>query len=314
MDIVMQEMMPPHIELIVVDGPNLYNSVARCLARETDQVSARDYLKRYFDIDRFTIATIRRSNIDRYVIPRLGIVIFHSARRLGSDKTVKLMDREVTDFWARQGAIPFCSTELVALPGTQEELTEAVCPTCDETILCQKCHQPARVAERREKGVDTSITTYLLETADRWDSVCIISGDVDFVPPVRSLKRRGKQVFCAVEPGSGHRDLTQVCTSHFELNIDFLRKDLERFKVLKPNGGLDAVLESLRTAGATRQICSWFVRDDNLTVGIAFVPPPDVSLQDLRQKISCRLTPMEVSKIQNPRPSPLKESELSSGH
>jgi len=223
MDTIMQETMTPHIDLIVVDGPNLYNSVARCLARETDQVSARDYLKRYFDIDRFIIATIRPSYRDlMYAIPRLGIVIFHSARRLGSDKTVKLMDREVIDFWARQGAIPFCSTELVALPGTQEELTEAVCPTCDETILCQRCHQPARMAERREKGVDTSITTYLLETADRWESVCIISGDADFVPPVRSLKRRGKRVFCAVEPGSEHRDLTQVCTSHFELNIDWL--------------------------------------------------------------------------------------------
>jgi len=93
--------------------------------------------------------------------------------------------------------------------------------------------------------------------------------------------------------------------------IDFLRKDLKRFKVLKPNGGLDVELESLRTAGATRQVVSWSVQDDNFTVRIAFVPPPDVSLQDLRQKISCRLTPMEMSSIQSPRPSPLKESKLS---
>jgi uncharacterized LabA/DUF88 family protein len=262
------------LDLIVVDGPNLYNSVARFLTRETKQAPARDYFKMCFDIDRLTTATIKPSKAVFPFTPRLGIVIFHSNQQLGSDKTVKLTDNDVRAFWARQGANHFCSTELVALPGRQMELTEAVCPNCEEKVICQNCRQPARMAERREKGVDTSITTYLLETADRWESACIISGDVDFVPPVRSLKRRGKRVFCAVQPGSEHRDLTQVCTSHFELNLDFLKKDLKRFEILKPSGGLDSELENLRTAGGTVQELTYFREDYGFTATITFVPPP----------------------------------------
>jgi uncharacterized LabA/DUF88 family protein len=294
------------LDLIVVDGTNLYNSVARFLTKErgTDQATARDYIKMCFDIDRLAAATIKPSNEVFPFTPRLGIVIFHSMQQLGNDKTVKLVGRDdVAAFWARQGANHFCSTELVELPGRQTWLTEAVCPNCEEKVICQKCSQRALTEERREKGVDTSITTYLLETADRWESACIIASDVDYVPPVRSLKRRGKRVFCAVDLGLEHRGLTQVCTSHFELNLDFLKKDLKRFEILKPSGGLDIELENLRTAGGTVQELTCHMGDNGLTARITFVPPPGRSPDDIAQEINRRFTPVYVSKEMIPRGS-----------
>jgi uncharacterized LabA/DUF88 family protein len=298
-----EETMMDELDLIVVDGPNLYNSVARFITRENNRTPPRDYIKTCFDVDRLTAATITPSKAAFPFTPRLGIVIFHSSQQLGSDKTVRLTDNDVRAFWARQGANHFCSTELVELPGRQMELTEAVCPNCEDKVICQNCSQPARMAERREKGVDTSITTYLLETTDRWESACIISGDVDFVPPVRSLKRRGKRVFCAVEPGSEHRDLTQVCTSHFELNLDFLKKDLKRFEILKPGGRLDIELENLRTAGGTVQELIYFMGDNDFTAMINFVPPPGRSPHDIAQEINRLFTPMYVSADMIPRGS-----------
>ena len=204
------------MDLIIVDGPNLYNSAARFVAKQVNAEVARAYMKSWFDVDRLCAATTEHE-----VPPRLGTVVFHSKKALGGSKNVQLKQQEVVEFWARQGSNPFCSTEIVELPGMQEEVTEAVCPTCDAKLSCPACKTPGRVEERREKGVDTAITTYLLETSDRWDSVCIVSGDADFVPPVRTLKRKGKQVFCAVDPGGGMRDLAQVCTSHYASTSNF---------------------------------------------------------------------------------------------
>jgi hypothetical protein len=157
------------------------------------------------------------------------------------------MDQEVVEFWARQGSAPFCSTEEVILPGSQEELLEGT---------CSKCDGPATFKEKREKGVDTAITSFLWETSERWHSVGIVSGDADFVPPARSLKHRGKTVFCLVEPGSARRDLVQVCTSHLELDVRFLQQDLRSLEVLRKGGNLDQEhQEVVRRFGACEVTC-----------------------------------------------------------
>jgi uncharacterized LabA/DUF88 family protein len=218
-------------DLIVIDGPNLYNLIVRALAK-FDQKLVGQYVRQWLDFDRVVCATIARET------PHLGTVIFHSAKQLGSDKNVKLEGPDVTAFWARQGSNPFCSTEAVVLPGTQEEVIEGT---------CGQCGNPTSLKEKREKGVDTAITTYLWETSDKWSAVCIVSGDADFVPPVRSLKHRGKRVFCITEPGSSRRDLVQVSTSHLEIDLDFVRRDLAMFDVLRPAGALDQQLQETRS-------------------------------------------------------------------
>jgi uncharacterized LabA/DUF88 family protein len=206
--------------LVVVDGPNLYNFVVRTLSKHDREV-VEPYVKNWLDFDRLLSASTAA------YVPDLGTVIFHSGKQLGSAKTMQLRDQYVLTFWARQGSNPYCSTEFVDIPGAQDDGFKGECP---------KCQEPVVLAEKREKGVDTSITSYLWETSDRWASACIVSGDGDFVPPARSLKRRGKRVFCAVEPGSSRKDLVQVCTSHVELITDFLRRDLAAFHALRPRG------------------------------------------------------------------------------
>jgi hypothetical protein len=95
------------LDLVVIDGPNLYNSVVRYLTRENDQATAKAYIRTCFDIDQFTAAIIRHRKEVVFFTPQRGIVIFHSSHRLGSEKTVKLIDREVIEFWARQGQTAF---------------------------------------------------------------------------------------------------------------------------------------------------------------------------------------------------------------
>lgn len=95
------------------------------------------------------------------------------------------------------------------------------------------------------EGVDTAITTYLLETSSRWASVCIVSKDVDFVPPVLALRRRGKRVFCAVEDAASVSALVRVCQSSFRINTEFLACDFALYRLLVPGGGFDRVCATL---------------------------------------------------------------------
>jgi uncharacterized LabA/DUF88 family protein len=236
-------------DLVVVDGPNLYNIVSRALGA-FDYALRKEYVGRWLDFDRLIVASQPAEN------PPLGTVFFHSGRHLGSKKTVRLEDREVVEFWARQGSNPYCSTEAVVLPGTQEDLIQSTCEACGAL---------GQSREVREKGVDTAITSFMWETFDRWKSICIVSGDADFVPPARSLKRRGKRVFCLVEPGSNMRDLVQVCTSHVPVDLAFVRADIGALQMLRKNGPLDQNLAALRAQardpGPGRQALSMAAAD-----------------------------------------------------
>jgi hypothetical protein len=206
----------------------------------------QQYLSRWFDVDRAIMASLL---VD--TPPPLGIVMFHSTKKLGT-KEVRIVDQQVAAFWSRQGVNPFCSTEAVYLPGSQEEVQNGYCDKCDKEVV---------LAEKREKGVDTSITTYLLETSEKWESVIIASSDVDYVPPVRSLKRRGKQVFCLVEPEASTKDLAQVCTSHRELDVRFVVHDAKTMEILRKGGGL---VDQQIQAMAPQQL-------QNLTIGVRAV-------------------------------------------
>jgi hypothetical protein len=65
---------------------------------------------------------------------------------------------------------------VVEIPGKQTEAFE-----------CEKCG--GKLITVSEKGVDSSIISYLFETVDRWDSVFIFSRDADFAPPIRRDRR-----------------------------------------------------------------------------------------------------------------------------
>jgi hypothetical protein len=212
------------MDIIVVDGPNLYNVVGARLDGAAPAGRLKAYLAAWFDLDRLILATVGASHD-----PALGIVTFHSKRALGRG-TYHLDPKETDLFWGRQGSNPNSSCELVDIPSEQQETY---------AFECKKCGHPQQQRSGSEKGVDTSITTYLLETAGRWQSVCIVSKDVDFVPPVRALRRHGKQVYCAVEESAPVSALVRSCQSSFPINVAFLACDFALHEFLAPEGALD---------------------------------------------------------------------------
>jgi hypothetical protein len=136
-----------HMDLVVVDGPNLFNVVAARLesAGRADQL--KSYLIDWFDVDRLVLATVGAVHS-----PALGTISFHSRRPLGRGP-YRFSSPETDAFWGRQGANPNSSCLVVDIPGDQQETYPFVCKDCG-------CKQEASTTS--EKGVDTSITTYLL--------------------------------------------------------------------------------------------------------------------------------------------------------
>ncbi|HEY3237575.1 MAG TPA: NYN domain-containing protein, partial [Polyangiaceae bacterium] len=200
------------MDLVVVDGPNLYNDVASSLLGTWSDGDLTAYLLEWFDMDRLVLATL---NLE--APPKLGVVIFHSHKALGRDP-YRIKQEQLDAFWGRQGTNPDASTYLVEIPGEQQETY---------LFKCKSCAVDNSTNTTSEKGIDTSITTYLLETADRWDSVCLFSQDVDYVPPVLALRRRGKMVFAACSRSDRATALLRACQSHFPLDLSFLLADIQ---------------------------------------------------------------------------------------
>lgn len=246
------------MDLVVVDGPNVFNSVAAKLAGISDDLTLRSYLLDWLDLDRLVLATI---GVD--ADPELGVVIFHSRKGLGRGPSRIDADR----FWGRQGANRNSSCMLVDIPGHQIETYP---------FQCSKCGEDNTASTQSEKGLDTSIATYLLETSGRYNSVCIFSKDVDFVPPVLSLRRHGKRVFCAVDEDGPTTALVRACQSHFSLNVPFALSDFALFRCFSTGGTLDGICTVLADSDAT-QFRVWsvshgtraFMRDDaHFQIGI----------------------------------------------
>jgi hypothetical protein len=214
------------MDIIVVDGPNLYNVVGARLDGAATAGRLKAYFSAWFDLDRLILATVGAS-----YDPSLGIVTFHSKRALG--RGAYHLDVKETDlFWGRQGSNPNSSCVLVDIPGEQQETY---------AFKCDNCNHQQQQRSSSEKGVDTTITTYLLETSGRWQSVCIVSKDVDFVPPVLALRRHGKRVFCAVEESASVSALVRACQSSFPIDVGFLACDFALHEFLAPTGALDRI-------------------------------------------------------------------------
>lgn len=163
--------------IIVVDGPNLYNVVGARLDGVAAAGRLKPYLAAWFDLDRLILATVGASHD-----PALGIVTFYSKRALGRG-TYHLDTKETDLFWGRQSSNPNSSCELVDIPGEQQETY---------AFECKKCGHPQEQKSGSEKGVDTSITTYLLETAGRWQSVLCPKTSISFHPSARCDATKSK--------------------------------------------------------------------------------------------------------------------------
>jgi hypothetical protein len=218
--------------LVLIDGPNLFNDVDRYLSKaaKPENNVLRTYFTNWFDIDRLVQATIG-DFIPGFRLGGLGVVIFHSEKTIGRS-SVRIVPPESDQFWGRQGGLPGMSTVLVTVPGVQQEKTTK-CPHCKEELSTEL---------RSEKGVDTSMVTYLYEAADQWEEVFLFTNDADFVPPVQALRRRGKRVFVAAFETTSASALRRACQSFFPIPANFLDDDYALFRLLEPNGTFDQAL------------------------------------------------------------------------
>ncbi len=191
---------------------------------------------KWFDLDRLVQATVSQRNVEDYGVHGLGIVLFHSDKAVGRGK-VRLAQTELDDFWGRQAEGEGTSTVLVTVPGHQPEKAVGV---------CENCKKPVQTEARGEKGVDTSMVTYLYEASGQWERAILFTNDADFVPPILALRRRGKRVYVASIDTPGASALKRACQTFFPISEKFLRLDYELFKMVRPGGQLDAALHAAR--------------------------------------------------------------------
>lgn len=235
--------------LVLVDGPNLFNDAGRLLQSASLSASSpstrSSYYRTWFDVDRLVGATLSHSDMRLEHWTDLGIVIVHSRKGLGSDKTDNsVQGEEAVSFWARQGSNPNTSTLLVDIPGAPQG---------------------------KEKGIDTTIVIYLFETLAQWDAAVLFSNDTDFVPAVWSLRRRGKRVYCSSHISNSTTPLVQACQHFLPWDTDFLSTDIRFFEALQPGGLLDEVLTGPLRQFSPRAI---FPNDWGLQIEFADVVPP----------------------------------------
>jgi hypothetical protein len=106
-----------------------------------------------------------------------------------------------------------------------------------------------------EKGIDASLTVHLFDTMDTWDVAYLLSGDADFVPAVRTLRRRGKMV---VGAGFSARSsaLVRECYDYIDLCSVFVEEDVAAYEMFRQDGVVqgwlaDPVVPQVGAEGAT---------------------------------------------------------------
>jgi len=94
-----------------------------------------------------------------------------------------------------------------------------------EGLRCERCHLNWRVP--REKQTDVSVATEMLLAAlqDRCDTLLLISGDSDLVPPILAIQRYApmKRVIVAFPPNRYSHELKQVASGFVHVNASQLR-------------------------------------------------------------------------------------------
>lgn len=100
----------------------------------------------------------------------------------------------------------------------------------EKTVSCRNCN--SRWRSREEKETDVNFALTFLEDAflDEFDRAIIISADGDYVPAVKSVRRRfpKKEVFLAAPPGRlGHaRELSAVCSGSLQITAGRIARHL----------------------------------------------------------------------------------------
>ena len=203
-----------------VDLPNLYSGLIRSKILE-DPTLLRSYFVDWFNLGDLNLVSGDPSNRP------IGIWGFYSKLHLGPARA-RILDRDFKKYINRTNRLPAVTLYDVDIPGSQREPVEVTCPNCDQLV---------KTESMSEKGIDSSLTVYLFDTMDAWDKAILVSGDADFVPVVKALRRRGKIVI-----GAGFEDastaLVRECYSYDNIG-GFLREDIGAYLLFKEDGIID---------------------------------------------------------------------------
>ena len=258
-----------HMDLVLIDGPNVFNSLARHLAAKGGDNAGflREYFLEWFDFDRLVLKAIGDQTP-----PALGIAIFHSSKALSRGAT-RLEGDDCRRFWARQAGNYDTSDMIIDIPADQREVYEFECSKCAE----KNCTQVAG-----EKGVDSAMIVHMFETAASWQTLAIFSRDADFAPAVSALRRRGKQVFAVGEAGDQETALGRASQSFFTLPLDAVVQDFGAFLLCRSGGVLDQWRAEVET-GPYISGYFWIRSEESVVAYLkGALPKPHVEL--LRQR------------------------------
>lgn len=205
---------------VFVDLPNFYSHLLRSGIGEPKML--RDYFLNWLDLD--CLAGALTGDF-------CSVWVFHSGKRLGPSEA-RVDHKDLSKYIDRINSLTGVTAHNVDIPGTQRE---------PASYKCDKCGHEGVAEWESEKGIDASLTVHLFDTMDTWDTAYLLSADADFVPAVRTLRRRGKVV---VGAGFSQRSsaLVRECYEYIDLYSAFLEDDTAAYEMFRDGGLLQAWL------------------------------------------------------------------------
>ena len=229
-------------KVIFIDISNFYSQLINFIKEENPAI-LRDYFLTWLDFDALALK-IANSSPD--------IWVFYSEKRIGPSN-VRIEGKKLHSYIKRINMLEGVTAYDVNIPGEQREYF---------TINCPHCKKESQGESTSEKGIDASLTVHMFDTMDSWDIAFLFSGDADFVPAVKSLRRRGKVVIGGGFPSIASSAILRECYSYIDLFDAFIRFDIAMYLLFK----IDGII--YRWLIEDRMICS----DVNQFVGFSLYP------------------------------------------
>ena len=230
---------PTSASIVLIDLPNIFNRIVSESKRPFSQM--KQYFLEWIDMGLLAASVNPNPN------GTIGTYIFYSDRAMGG-KTSKINQTELAAFAARQNLISQVSAIDVGIPGNQCESYSFECISC-------KTLQEGNLL--LEKGIDSTLITYLFDMLESWGMATIISHDADYVPAIRALRRKGKVVCGAGYIKRASTAMIRECFEYLDLGKKYLQSDLDLFDLLGKEGQVAGVLKAAAAHSSKRE--SWLL-------------------------------------------------------
>lgn len=146
---------------------------------------------------------------------------------LNAVKTLDTVDIFYGRFNANTIKCRKCNKEKYFICDCIEKSSDDICEICnkEKLIICD-CNEPEPYIKHEEKMTDVNISVNLIADAyeNKFDNLYLISGDADFLPPLKYIKKRflEKKIFTYFPPERGRKKylFDKVCNDTHKLNED----------------------------------------------------------------------------------------------